>query len=40
MVNLKKIWEYFQKQGEKVREEKVKDQKLKATDYSFLSKDK
>ena len=37
---LKKIWEYFQREGEKVREEQVKEQKLKPTDYSFLSKDK
>jgi len=37
---LKKIWEYFQKQGNEVREKKVKEQKLKPTDYSFLSKDK
>tara|TARA_Y100000758_G_C15798519_1_gene329965 strand:- start:227 stop:349 length:123 start_codon:yes stop_codon:yes gene_type:complete len=40
MVNLKKIWEYFQREGKKVREKKVKDQKLKPTDYSFLSKEK
>ena len=35
---LKEIWEYFQKEGKKVREKKVKEQKLKPTDYSFLSK--